>query len=485
MSAAPPRENVPFTIPLCVDLDGTIIKSDLLIESFFALVKSNPLFLLLVPVWLLRGKAYLKEQIARRVDLDLTGLPYRDSVLNLMRTEKTRGRPVILVTSAHSKYAQAVAGHLGLFDRVLATEGSVNLSGERKLAALRSQYPERGFDYAGNAKADLPIWRHARKAIVVNASARVTRQAKRDANVDAILQDRSNYFSALARALRVHHWAKNLLVFVPLIVSHRIFQWDLDLKALVALGTFCGCASSVYVLNDLLDLPVDRLHPRKRERPFSAGTVPLVHGMVLSPLLLAVSILAAFIWLPDLFVGVLGIYYVTTLIYSFWGKSRVLVDVLLLAGLYTVRILAGAAAVHVVPSFWLLAFSTFLFLSLALVKRYSEMLVMTEVGRKKAGGRGYTVSDMPLLESLGAASGYVSVLVLALYINSSDVLAIYSTPMVLWMLCPLLLFWISRVWLLAHRGEMHDDPVVFALKDNPSRAVAVLVVLTMLVGAAV
>lgn len=467
--------------PLCVDLDGTLIKTDLLIESLLCLLKRNPLFIFLAVFWLCKGKANLKQNIALRVDLDVTLLPYNQRLLEFIHQEQSRGRPIFLATACHRKYANQVSTHLGIFNGVLATENDLNLSGKRKLAQLRSMFGKAGFDYAGNDKADLPIWREARKAVIVDATPRVRREAEKNSAINIAFQDKGSYFRSLAKALRLHQWLKNCLVFVPLVTAHLLGNSVADIRAVLAFLAFCLCASSVYLLNDLLDLSADRRHLQKRERAFASGKIPLIHGVILIPILLAAAIVIS-IWLPAIFLGVLGVYYVSTLIYSFWAKQTVVLDIILLAGLYTLRILAGAAAILVIPSFWLLAFSMFIFLSLALVKRYSEMLAMLRAGDQKAVGRGYVVSDMSLLQSIGTASGYMSVLVVALYINSPEVHQHYQAPYFLWMICPLLLFWITRVWIKTHRGEMHSDPVVFAATDKVSLMMGLVAVLGIALG---
>lgn len=461
-------------VPVCVDLDGTLVKSDLLVESFFALVKKNMVAVLAAPLWLLRGKAAFKREIASRVELDVAVLPYEASLLGWLRQQRQAGTPLVLCTASDERIATAVNLHLGIFDSVMASDGVTNLDGARKRDALLARFGDRGFDYVGNAPVDLPIWRHARRAIVANAAAGVVAKATANGNVEAVFGSRSSAFAALLRAMRPHQWLKNLLVFVPLLAGHRAADMQLLVAAMLAFLAFGLCASSVYVLNDLLDLPSDRRHPSKRYRPFAAGEVPIVWGAVSVPLSFLASLAISLAALPLSFAGVLGAYFAVTLAYSVWLKQQALMDVLVLAGLYTARIIAGGAAVGIAPSFWLLAFSVFLFLSLAVVKRYAELSTMVRNGEARASGRGYFVSDLQLLQSLGVAAGYLSVLVLALYINSPESRNLYRHAELIWLLCPLLLFWVSRVWLKTHRGEMHEDPVVFALKDHPSRALAVL-----------
>jgi 4-hydroxybenzoate polyprenyltransferase len=470
------------SIPLCVDLDGSLIHSDLLLESFLLLIKQNPLFLFLVPLWLLGGKARLKAEIASRVQINGAALPYSEAFVGWLKQQKGDGREIWLCTASDQRMADAVAKHVGLFDGVLASDGQVNLSGDNKARELVKRFGERGFDYCGNHRVDLKVWKHARAAIVVNGNASLEASARACTQVEAVFQPPKSGLKVALKALRVHQWAKNALIFVPLAAAHRLGDSSTLVAGLVAFAAFSLCASSVYLLNDMLDLEADRQHPRKCKRPFAAGTLSLLFGLVAAPALLLVSLGLALL-LPLKFLAVLGAYYVVTLAYSFGLKRLVMIDVLTLAGLYTVRIVAGAAATEIPLSFWLLLFAIFIFLSLAIVKRYAELHAMRKQGQLKASGRGYQVEDLALLQSLGGASGYISILVLALYVNSPDIAVLYKHPKVVWMLCPIMLYWVSRVWMQTHRGHMHDDPLVFALKDKVSllTGVAAAVVLLLAV----
>ena len=461
-----------ISAPLCVDLDGTLIRTDLLLESTLALLKQNPLYLFVLPFWLLGGRANLKRRIAQRTTVDISTLPWDPRVIQLLEAERGR-RALVLCTASDHVLADAVAQHLGCFERVMASDGSRNLSGRRKAEALVKAYGERGFDYAGNETRDLAIWAHARQAWVVNAGDELAERAGKVSEIASVLPRERASLRTWLKALRVHQWLKNVLVFVPLLAAHQFLQPVAVAHAIAAFIIFGVCASSVYVLNDLLDLGVDRAHPRKRKRPFASGRLPLVAGIAMAPLLTIVAFAAAYLLNPRFVLVLLG-YYVLTLAYSLYLKRIAMLDVLVLAGLYTVRIIAGSAAIGTGLSFWLLAFSMFLFLSLALVKRYTEVAVQPGNGHEQIKGRGYAASDAVLLATLGGASGYLSVLVLALYIDSTASAALYRHPQWLWLMCPLLLYWISRVWIIAHRGAMHDDPVVFAVTDNVSRAVLVL-----------
>ena len=457
-------------IPLCVDLDGTLLRSDLLLESALALLRRNPLYAFCFLVWLGRGKANLKRQIAQRAQPDIGTLPYDQRVLDWLRASTQRRR--ILCTAADARLAQAVADHVGGFDEILASDGERNLAGRGKADILLARYGERGFDYAGNAAADLHVWRHARRAIVVNARPGLEARARAACEVERVFEPDGARWRTWLVALRLHQWPKNLLVFVPLLAAHRLLDPAAVLNSVIAFFAFCLCASAAYVLNDLLDLDADRRHPRKRLRPFAAGRLPIGAGLAAAPLLTLAAFAVASL-LPARFLPVLLAYGVTTLTYSLLLKRIAMLDVVTLAALYTIRIIGGAVAIPVPASFWLLTFSMFLFLSLAMVKRYAEVQRVAATAQTHVAGRGYHVGDLALIQSLGVGSGLLSVLVLAFYIDSTASEALYRRYHLLWLLTPLLLYWISRVWLLARRGRMHDDPVVFALTDKVSLGVLV------------
>ncbi len=467
----------PESRALCVDLDGTLLRSDILYESLLALLARNPLYLFLLPFWLLRGKAHVKRQLASRVQLPAETLPYDERVLEILRA--TTQRPRVLCTASDQLLVQPIADHLGLFEEVIASDGRTNLSGHNKGDALAERFGERGFDYMGNGRVDLDVWARAGGAIVVNNGAGLARDAAQRTEVLAHLPARNGGLMTWIKALRIYQWLKNLLVLVPLLTAHRFLDPAALVDAGVAFLAFGLCASGVYLLNDLLDLTPDRMHPRKRKRPFAAGTLPLLHGLLVAPLITLAGFALALVCSVE-FAGVLLCYFVMTLSYSLKLKRIVMIDVVLLAALYTVRIIGGTVAIGSELSFWLLAFSMFVFLSLAMLKRYTELASALASGKEMAIGRGYSVSDLPLVQSLGAAAGYIGVAVFALYINSPESLALYSHPKVLWLLCPMLLYWVSRMWIVAHRGAMHDDPIVFAATDRGSQVVISLCVLIVL-----
>lgn len=469
---------------IAVDLDGTLTFADTLYESAISLFRKMPYTLFMLPFWLLKGIAYLKFKVAKDSDIDVTMLPYNQPLIDWLRKEKLNGKKIILSTAANEKIAHAVVNHFEFLDEFIASDSKTNLKSANKRNALQERYGEKGYDYVGNSIADIEVWAGARNAIVVNASDRVVKKAEKFATVARIFPINVDIGSLAIwlKAFRVHQWLKNLLLFVPLLASHQIENIQPIGTLIIAFISFSLCASSVYILNDLLDLESDRSHPRKRFRPFASANLPISYGLALVPLLICVSIVLGAIVSLD-FLNILLLYLLITLVYSLALKRLLIVDCLILATLYTIRIIAGAVAVSVPISFWLLAFSIFIFLSLALVKRHAELSAQLKEGKSVAKGRAYIVSDLPLLQNLGVSSGYISALVIALYLRSEDVLSLYSQPLAIWMLIPILLFWISWIWLKSSRGEMHDDPIVFAVRDKASLLVGATMAIVLIYAA--
>ncbi|ASV84248.1 ubiA prenyltransferase family protein [Ochrobactrum quorumnocens] len=455
-------------LPLAVDLDGTLVATDLLWESAFVLLKKNPLYLFLMPIWLLSGKAHLKQQIARRIVIDASLLPYRQEFLDYLLQEHANGRRLVLATAAAEPLAQAVASELGIFEAVLATTGKNNLSSHRKARALTEHYGPKGFDYAGNDRADIAVFEAARDVIVVAPDRAAAHFQK--ANGSRLFVKRAAGIKPYLKMLRVHQWLKNLLVFVPAILAHTIFFPEVFLASILAFIAFSAAASAIYILNDIIDLPLDRQHARKRSRPFASGALSIPFGLKVSALLLLIAAATCF-FLPPIFALVIGLYLVATTAYSLVLKRALLVDVICLAALYTLRLLGGTAATEIPQSFWLMAFAMFFFLSLALVKRYVELQHSTVTEKDRIAGRGYRPEDRDIVGQSGVASGFTAVVVLALYINSAAVQQLYTYPWLIWPLVPIVLYIIIRVWILAHRKEMDDDPVVFLANDWRSQVV--------------
>ena len=457
--------------PLVVDLDGTLLKTDLLVESFLQLLARHPGQALGALGALAQGKAALKERLAGLSALDMATMPMDEAVLELIAERRALGGQVVLASASHESYVRAVADHLGLFDHVMGTSDGLNLSGANKAAALVEAYGVGWFDYIGNSKADLPVWEVAHTAYLAGGNAGLTRKLMAQHANAYLLPHESGGARACLKAMRPHQWLKNLLVFAPAAAGHTLFA-NIGVL-LVAFVAFSLCASSVYITNDLLDLAGDREHPRKRLRPFASGAVPALWGGLLAAGLLGASFALAAA-LPGDFIWVLGAYYLLTSAYSFYLKRKPVVDVIVLACLYGMRVVAGGHASHTVLSLWLEALAIFLFLSLALVKRSAELVSRVQSGKVDAtddsgaqiSGRGYMLADLPVIEAMSAAAGYNAVLVLALYINSGAVRAAYAHPDRLFFLCVVLLAWISRMLVITRRGWMNDDPIVFAVRDK-------------------
>jgi 4-hydroxybenzoate polyprenyltransferase len=464
-----------FVRPLCVDLDGTLVKNDTLVDGLLVMVRTHSRAVWQIPGWIFRGKAHLKQEVGERVQLDVAHLPYNRPLLTYLEQQKALGRTLYLATGADRHLAERIARHLGLFSGVLASDGEVNLTANHKLEALQSRFGDTGFDYIGNARPDLPLLRSAQTPMIANPDGAL-RRALGSGRVVAQKSfiDRASRWRALQRALRLHQWAKNVLVFVPFLLAHSL-RVDTVVRACIAFLCFSLCASATYIVNDLLDIEADRRHPRKRRRPFAAGDLQAKTGVVVALALLLVAFTGAWI-LSSLFFGWLGLYLVVTLSYSLYFKRVVLVDVLLLSGLYTLRLLAGAAATDVPISTWLAAFSVFLFLSLAMVKRFAELQNLRAAGQTPANGRGYLISDAEQLRAFGTAAAYAAVVVFSLYISGRNVTVLYAHPERMWLITPMLILWISRVWLLASRGELDEDPVIFAVTNRGSLLIGAIVV---------
>ncbi len=469
-------------LPLCVDLDGTLLKTDTLHELVVRVLKQQPWLLFWLPLWLLRGKHVLKRELAQRCVLDPALLPYNRDCLAFLQAEHARGRTLFLATGAYRSVAQSIADHCGIFAGVFATDEQQNLTGPRKAAALVARFGDKGFAYAGNDMVDVPVWEKAQQAYLVNASAATVARAGNQFAFAAKLDLRERLSPGLLlKAMRLHQWAKNALVFVPLLASHQLFDMERLWNTLLAFVAFGCCASFSYIINDIGDLDADRKHHSKHKRPFASGAVPITSGLLLAFVLLAATV-ALSVTLPTGFIYSLLIYFIVTNAYTLRLKYVPILDVAILAGLYTLRVIAGGFAADAQTSFWLLAFSCFIFFSLAIVKRMSELLTIETPDGKPVACRGYWTSDIPVLTGLGTASALMAVLVLSLYINSPDIVQLYSSPRYLWLLCPIIALWLGRVWLITGRGEMHDDPVVFALRDRVSWLLFGLAAVAMIVG---
>lgn len=461
--ATPADAAIKREMPLVVDLDGTLIHSDLLWEAILVFIKVRFFYLWRLPFWLLRGKAGFKERIAGMVEIDPETLPYDKMLLADLTHQREQGRYIVLATGSQRRFADVIAKHVGLFDQVLATEEGVNLTSRNKAKKLTQLFGERGFDYIGNAKVDVAVWDASRSAFSVTdkpyqlAGGRATTQTG---------TPRHGWLKPLIKAMRPRQWLKNMLVFVPMLAGHAL-TLEVLLQALVAFVAFSMCASSAYLLNDALDAPDDRRHPTKHRRPIANGSLPLPVALFGS-MSLALGGLLVCGWMAPLLLLAVSTYFVSTLAYSIYLKRLLMIDIVALALLYTMRILGGAAATTIELSFWLLAFSFFIFLSLALLKRYSELYNLEAQGKQKTSGRSYTISDKLPIGVMGINSGFIAMLVFMLYFNSNNILKLYPHPHFLMGILPLLVFWLGRLWTLSFRGEVNEDPVLYVSKDRVS-----------------
>jgi 4-hydroxybenzoate polyprenyltransferase len=461
-------------IPLCIDLDGTLSRSDSLWETLLVLARTNPSRLLAVPFWLLQGKAAFKARLAGCVDVEAMDLPWNEAVMEYVK--KHPEQPAYLVSGADAKIVAAVTRRLAIFTGYFASDGAVNLTGEAKAQRLVEQFGEKGFDYVGNEASDLAVWTRARRCIVVNAPAGVVEAARERHRAEVMTDNGRSRMLSLIKCLRPHQWVKNVLIFVPLFTAHQMSNSVALTRSLVAFGAFCVIASALYIFNDLLDLQADRRHVQKQFRMLAAGLVAIPTALLMLLVLLTAGI-ASGAWLGPAFFWTLMGYAAANGLYTLAFKRVPIVDVMVLGGLYTIRIVGGAVASGVVLSSWLLSFSLFLFLSLGMAKRYTELKTKKARGEADVPGRGYRLEDLEFVSSLGIASGYISTLVFALYISSDKVMGsdkvtgLYRHPQVLWAFVVLLMYWISRVWLIAHRGQLNHDPILFALKDRVSYAI--------------
>ncbi len=465
-----------------MDLDGTLVKSDTLVDSLLVLARTRPFRVLGLPGRLLKGKAAFKAYVTGQVLLDVDHLPYNRKLLQFLLEERGKGRAIYLATGADVRLAQRVADHLGIFSGVLGSDGATNLTGDRKLNSLRSRLGAGEFDYVGNDTPDLPLLTRAAEPLLANPSLRLRRKLRaRGIHPARTFEERGRLLESMAKAMRPHQWAKNLLVFLPVLLAHVVAVNRL-MTALLAFCCFSLTASATYIVNDLLDIEADRHHQKKRLRPFASGDLPASTGLGMAVVFLLVALLGARL-LPLGFLGWLLLYLAGTLAYSMALKRIALVDVLVLSGLYTLRLLAGSAATHSHISHWLAGFSVFLFFSLAIVKRFAELENLRASGTSPKNGRGYLVADIDQLRSFGTSSAFAAVMVFAIYISSQEVVALYRHPQVLWLLMPLMILWVCRVWLLASRGDLNEDPLVFALTDKMSllmgAAVAAIVLLAI------
>ena len=456
----------------CIDLDGTLIKTDMLYESFLYCFKKNPLVVFLCAYWLLTGgKTKLKSNLAKRFVFDVLALPFNKDVIKLCTERKAKGDEVYLVSASDSTICKQIERHFSFFTP-FDKPRDVNLAGNNKAKYLVDKFGEKNFDYAGNSSADLEIWKHCKNAICVNCSKSTSSKCKIVNHNTIVVSNKASLLSfktlkAYLKMIRVHQWVKNLLVFVPLVASHTLPAYSEIYYSLCAFIAFSLLASSVYITNDLLDLESDRKHHTKKNRPLAACKISIPFAVLNVPMFVILSYIIAFMVNTN-FVIALSIYFVITILYSFVLKRLVIIDCITLAILYTGRIVAGVTAIAVPQSIWLIIFSIFFFLALAFIKRYAELHNAKVSNKAKASGRGYLVSDLEYVGNIGLASAFVSIIIFCLYLNEPIIQATFTNYYVALLSLPILTYWLSYLFLKCFRGEMLEDPVVFAIKDNTS-----------------
>jgi 4-hydroxybenzoate polyprenyltransferase len=448
-------------IPICVDLDGTLLYGDTLLDSFALAMHSWPI-LIRIPGWILQGKAALKDRLADNIKLNPEILPYNNTLIEFLRDQKELGKRLILVTAAHETIGHAINQYLCLFDDVIGSTEIRNLRGKEKARILIENFGYKQFCYIGNDRTDLQIWNVAESGIVVNATKKVIYKANKATKITKIILKKSSFNRALLKELRLYQWIKNLLVFVPIITANALYDLHAWFYAAVVFSAFCATASGTYVLNDLLDLEADRAHPIKRNRPFASGILSIQTGMVLFPSLFLLGLLLASIANVLLFVL---FYALINIAYSIKLKEFPIIDLFILASVYTIRLYAGGVTTGHNVSLWLLAFSCFLFFALAIIKRVADLITSKRLNGGQDHRRGYNIKDIVILQSMGICSSFVSSLVLALYVQSEAAASLYHSPRILWAIVPLILFWQCRLWLSASRGYIKEDPILYAAKD--------------------
>lgn len=455
-------------LPLVLDLDGTLIRTDLLVEGIVTAFFKRPLALIAALPLALVNRAKFKHRIAAIVDIDTDSLPVNSDLVAYAEREQQKGREIHLYTAASQSLAESVARRFGFFSSVVGSSETVNLKSNRKRDALVERFPG-GFVYAGDAHADLSVWQASDAAVLVDTSTYVQRAVVASGKtVEATFTTVESPLKSWRKALRLHQWAKNLLVFVPLLLSHQYFDIPVVLECVAAFFIFSVSASGTYILNDLSDLSADRRHKIKYKRPFAAGKLNLLAGLSVSILLITGG-LAVSTLISAGFCVALSAYLFVTLCYSFGLKKIPLLDVMILAILFTLRLVMGTEASDAGYSEWLLTFSMFFFLSLSMAKRFVEVDAKSDSPDGAISGRGYRRDDRSFISTMGQAAGVASILILVLFLRDDAFkVDIYHNKLFLWGIPVFMALFLGRLWLLATRKELNQDPVAFAVKDQIS-----------------
>lgn len=466
-------------VPLCVDLDGTLIRTNTLLETALGALKKNPLFIISLIQALPRGKAQVKRLIGEQFSADPSTLPYNKEFLAWITNEHAHGRKLILATASDELIARTIAHHLGIFSDVIASTPKASVTAGGKALVLCNIFGTNGFSYAGNSRDDLAVWNCAKSAIVVDAPTSIVSRIKKDSIIEKQFTTiKILPLKVIAKTMRIHQWVKNALLFIPALAAHELVRTDVALHAVFGFLSFSLLASAVYIINDITDIPSDRAHATKKYRPIASGAIYINHAIILGLVCAIGSIAIATITLPVSFFWILGIYLAINICYSIFAKKIAYVDILILASLYVLRIFAGSFATGIATSKWLFVWTLFFFLSLAIMKRVIELLKHTK--EEKIHGRGYQKRDRVFLEYAGIVAAGVSVIVLVLYIHSPSISALYTSPPLLWGVVAIVVAWLCRIWTLALEGKLPDDPVLFAAKDPISYGATCAIIATML-----
>ena len=453
-------------LPICVDLDGTLVATDTLYESFLALLAYKPLTLFDCLGWISKGKAVFKSKLSNAQKIDIENLPWNESLLDWLKLRKAAGHKIVLATAADQSIALAAQKHLGIFDQVFCSDGSSNLKGKCKGQALVHEFGERGFIYVGDSKVDLPVWRDAAGAVVVEVKDRLRKKVEACSPLLASFQSSENLNEGSFVLLRPKQWIKNLLVFVPIIASGQ--WWDLKgwLTTAGVFFAFSLVASGTYIINDLLDIQADRHHFKKKKRPIASGKISIPRSLCILFLTVASGFLIG--WQLEVF-PVIFAYVLVTLCYSLFLKAKFLLDVFALAFLYLIRIYAGADVADHSVSIWLFSFGMFVFLGLAMMKRVAEL--MKSEGSRSLRRRGYKIIDVNILTIAGICSAFASALILFMYFRFNETSSVFKGQQTLFLSVPVILYWQLRCWRAVEVGVLDNDPIAFATSDKPSRII--------------
>ena len=470
---------------LCVDLDGTFLQTDMLYESFVYCFMKNPLILFLCIIWLIRGgKTLLKEKLANKYSFDPILLPVNTSVHNLIRSKKDHGYLVFLISASadqilkaiFERYSYLFNGYFGT-GTVVTGGGEPNLQGVNKAEFIKENFKNSHIEYIGNSNADIIVWKNCSKGYAVSSN---TNKFPSELHLEYLKPNaQKSIIKLILKQLRVHQWIKNSLIFLPLVASHQILSPTTYLYSLFGICAFSLITSTVYVINDLLDLENDRAHETKKKRPLASGDLSILLGLYLAFACFTSGAIIAYAISP-LFLILALVYILINLFYSAKAKKLIILDCILLAMMYTYRIFLGTIIASLEVSVWLISFSFFLFLSLAFIKRYAELFNLKKQSMEKTKGRAYQVNDMPVIIGMAIGAGFLSILVLDIYLNQDEIKEAFQSIWFAYFCLPTLLYWLARIFIKTARGNMNEDPVAYALKDKASLVIGTLFVVFFL-----